>query len=110
MLQERDITNMSDDIVTVIPADDVIAGVTVPEGMVLRQNCLTTPFAICSGDPVIVIVKSGKVSISEKGTAQSNGRKGDKIAIKLTGADRVVKAMVVEPGVAEIALGARSQR
>lgn len=108
VIQEQDITGMSDDIVTTAPDTDVIAALPISQGAVVRKNCITTPFTICSGDAVTVLVTSGKVSVAEKGVAQSNGRKSDWITIKLSGADRVIKGTVIEPGFAKIMLGGRN--
>lgn len=107
-VQELDITNLPSDIVLTAPTADTIAGTSIAEGSVIRACWISVAPAIRSGDVVTVLVSGKSVRLSERGTAASNGRPGDRIRVKLSGDNREVKATVVDTGLVEIDISRRS--
>ena len=108
ILQERDITNLPDEVVMQAPTGSAIAAVPIAEGAAIRQSWVSEPLAIRSGDSVTVVVSSRCVRVSDKGTAAADGRPGDRIKVRLTGDVREIRGTVVRPGLVEIRISGRS--
>jgi flagella basal body P-ring formation protein FlgA len=103
-MQEREITSLPDDIVVNAPTSDVTATVAIANGEVIRSNWIATPPVVRSGDTVTVLVTGKYVRVSDKGTATSDGRTGDRIKVRLGSMAREVRGTVVSPGLIEISL------
>ncbi|MCX6374501.1 MAG: flagellar basal body P-ring formation chaperone FlgA, partial [Armatimonadetes bacterium] len=104
-LQERDITTLSSDVLFEAPNADWTASVPISEGAVVRGQWVAAPAAVKSGDSVLVVVESGGVRVTEKGTAVQDGRLGERIKVRFTGDVREARGTVVEPGVVKISIG-----
>jgi len=109
-LQERDITTLSSDVMFEAPNADWTASVPISEGAVIRGQWVAAPAAVKSGDSVLVVVESGGVRVTEKGTAVQDGRLGDRIKVRFTGDVREARGIVAEPGVVKISLGRRTSK
>ena len=107
-MQEREITSLPDDIVIGEPASDVSATMAISNGAVIRSSWIAAPPVIKSGDLVTVLVTGKYVRVSDKGTAASDGRTGDKIKVRLGSMAREVKGTVISPGLIEITLDGRN--
>ncbi len=106
-LEEREITTLPDDVAMTAPSDDVIASLPIMSGSIIRNNWLTTPPAIKTGDIITVLVSGKNVRVSDKGAAVSDGHPGDRIKVRLGSEEREVRATVVKPGLVEIILNER---
>jgi flagellar basal body P-ring formation protein FlgA len=107
-MQEREITNLPEDLVFELPSTGAIAAVPIAEGSVIRQNWTSEPVAIRSGEPVTIAVVGDSVRITDRGAAISDGRPGDRIKVRLLGDVREVHGTVVSPGLVEIQIGRRN--
>jgi len=103
-LQERDITNLPDDVLLEEPSGDWSASVPIPEGAVIRRHWVDEPPAVRSGDAVLVVVEAGAVRVTDKGTAVQDGRPGQRIKVRFTGDVREIRGPVAEPGVVKICI------
>lgn len=108
-LEEREITMLPDDVLLETPAD-CTASSAISEGAIIRKQWVVAQAAVKSGDSVLVVVESGGVRVTEKGTAVQDGRPGDRIRIRLAGDVREVRGTVDEPGVVKISLGRRDSK
>ena len=106
-LEEREITTLPDDALFEAPSADCTAVAPISEGSIIRKQWVAGPLAVKSGDSVLVVVESGGVRVTEKGTAVQDGRPGDRIKIRLAGDVREIRGTVDEPGVVKISLGRR---
>ena len=109
-LQERDITTLSSDVMLEAPNADWTASVPISEGAVVRGQWVAAPAAVKSGDSVLVVVESGGVRVTEKGTAVQDGRLGDRIKVRFVGDVREARGIVAEPGVVKISIGRRTSK
>ncbi len=107
IMRDMELTNLPIDLVTSEPGPDTIASSMIAEGTVIRQNSITTPPTIKSGEVVTVLVSGKFTRVTDRGTAAANGRVGDTIRVTM-GDARQLRAVVVKPGLVEIALGGRS--
>ncbi|MCL6518709.1 MAG: flagellar basal body P-ring formation chaperone FlgA [Armatimonadetes bacterium] len=107
-LEERDITNLPNDIIIGKPEAGWSACVPIPQGSVLRRGWIASPPVIKSGDAVIVFVNNGAVSVSDKGVAVQEGRIGDRIKVRLFRDSQEVRGTVTAPGIIEISLDRRT--
>lgn len=107
-MQEREITNLPEDLVFELPSTGAIAAVPIAEGSVIRQNWTSEPVAIRSGDTVTVAVVGKTVRITDRGAAVSDGRPGDRIKVRMLGDVREVHGTVVSPGLVEIQISRRN--
>ena len=71
-------------------------------GQVITPNALTQPKIIAKGDDVMIMAKSGSLSIRTPGTALMNGRVGQQINVRNKHSKRMVKAQVVRKGLVEV--------
>jgi len=70
----------------------------ISKGEPFRHASLDSPMVIRRGDPVIIELQSGSISVSSNGTAMVNGRIGERIRIRNGQSDRIVSAQVVAAG------------
>lgn len=108
IMKERDVTTLPDDILTAMPEADWTASLPISEGSILRKSWVSSPPAVLSGDPVLVVVSSGSVRVAEKGVAAQEGRVGDTIKVRLSGERREIRGTVSGPGLVEISIGRRN--
>lgn len=106
--EDREITTLPDDLVTDLPSTEVTASVPISQGSVVRRGWICEPPVIKSGDAVTVVVSGKAVRVAEKGVAAADGRKGDRIKVRLLGDVREVRGTVVESGLVEIPLNRRN--
>lgn len=104
-IEERDITALPSDTILGEPKPGWTARVPITDGAILRQSWVSDPPAIHSGDVVSVVVISGAVTLSDKGTAVQEGRPGDLIKVRMLGDSREIRGTVAGPGVVEIRHG-----
>jgi len=62
---------------------------------VLQPNMIVEPMMIKRGDEVIIIAKTGALSVKSPGIAISNGRLGQQIQVRNKSSNRVVMARVI---------------
>ena len=100
---EREITTSINDTVTDegIPFGKISAA-SIPSGAIIRKRWIKEPPVILSGDKVVVIVESGAITITDKGTAIQNGCPGDSIKVRLNGNIRTIRGRVVKSGIVKI--------
>lgn len=106
--EDREITNLPEDLMTDLPSTEIMANVPISQGAIVKKGWISEPPAIKSGDSVTVVVSGNTVRVSEKGIAAGDGRKGDRIKVRLLGDIREVRGTVVEPGLVEIPLSRRN--
>lgn len=70
----------------------------ISKGEPFRNASLASPMVIKRGDPVIIELQSGSISVSSNGTAMANGRIGERIRIRNGQSDRMVSAQVIAAG------------
>ena len=107
-MEERDITMLPDDVLFESPSGDWTASAPIAEKAVIRRQWIVAPPAVKSGESVLVVVESGGVRVTEKGTAVQDGRPGDTIKVRFKGDIREVRGVVAEPGIVKISIGRRS--
>jgi len=73
-------------------------------GQVFTTHSLQAPQIIHKGDDVMIIAKTGTLSIRTAGTALANGRTGQQINVRNKGSKRIVKARIVGKGLVEVAM------
>lgn len=108
IIEEREITNLPDDVVTQRSNVDVSAVMPISQGAVIRGNWIAEPPIIRSGDKVTVLVSGKYVRISDKGIAAADGRRGDRVKVRLNGEVREVRGIATEPGLVEIEISRRN--
>lgn len=109
VVEEREITTLPEDIQTGTPSPGIVAKNPIGIGSIIRSSWVAVPPAIHSGDSVLVIVNSGAVRLSDKGTAVADGHVGEQIKIRLQGnTAREINGTVSGPGLVEINLGGRN--
>ncbi|MNI79624.1 flagellar basal body P-ring biosynthesis protein FlgA [compost metagenome] len=59
---------------------------------------------ISKGDQVVIIARSGTLSVRMPGEALSNGGMREQIRVKNLNSKRVIKAQVIAPGQVEVAM------
>lgn len=74
----------------------------ISAGNVIKKNMLKEPTLIHKGETVRMVLQTEGFSIESTGVAQNDGAKGQTIAVKNSRSNRVVEAVVQEPGVAVI--------
>ncbi|MHB0912629.1 MAG: flagellar basal body P-ring formation chaperone FlgA [Armatimonadota bacterium] len=87
------------------PVIGCIAKVSIPGGSVIRQQWITEPSAVRFGDTVLVVLQSGTIRITEKGTAICDGSIGESIKVRLMSDSRLVQATVTGKGIVSISMG-----
>lgn len=70
----------------------------ISKGEPFRNASLDSPMVIKRGDPVIIELQSGSISVNSNGTAMANGRIGERIRIRNSQSDRIVSGQVVAAG------------
>lgn len=71
-------------------------------GEALYPALLTAPKVIQKGDDVLILARSGQMSIQVPGTAMNDGRIGEQISVRNASSQRIIKARVVEAGIVEV--------
>jgi flagella basal body P-ring formation protein FlgA len=107
-LEDRDITTMPYEAYTGELDNGTQASMPIAQGAVIRKQWICEPVMVHSGDNVIVVVQSGGVRISDKGTAAEDGHAGQLIKIRFSDGKREIRATVIEPGVVQISTGGRN--
>jgi flagella basal body P-ring formation protein FlgA len=108
IIEEREITNLPDDVVTQRPETDVTAAMPIAQGAAIRRSWIAEPPIIRSGDKVTVLVSGRYVRVSDKGIAAADGRRGDRVKVRLAGEVREVRGTATEPGLVEIKISRRN--
>lgn len=102
-LSEVELTNIRSAYFT-NPAD--VAGSiikrSIPAGTVITANMLTPPKTILKGNALIIEANRSGVSIRTSGTALQDGSVGDQIKARNDRSGRVVKGVIIEPGLIRV--------
>lgn len=70
----------------------------VQKGEPFRAAALDAPLVIKRGDPVIIELQTGMISVNTGGIAMANGRIGDRIRVRNGQSERIVSAQVIAAG------------
>lgn len=70
----------------------------ISKGEPFRVAALESPLVIKRGDPVVIELQAGSISVNTAGTAMANGRIGDRIRVRNGQSDRIVNAQVLAAG------------
>ncbi|MDE1163851.1 MAG: flagellar basal body P-ring formation chaperone FlgA [Pseudomonas sp.] len=104
-LRERDVSTLTQGYL--ISLDQAVGYKTLrPTVMdqVLTPAHLEAPQAVIKGDHVVIIARSGTLSVRMPGEALSNGSENEQIRVRNLNSQRVVKARVTGPGQVEVAM------
>ncbi|WP_420231932.1 flagellar basal body P-ring formation chaperone FlgA [Pseudomonas sp. ABY48] len=105
MLRERDVSQINQGFLTSVDqaigqklvrpmvADQIVTLVHLEQAEVVRK-----------GDQVVIIARSGSLSVRMPGEALSNGGMREQIRVKNLNSQRVIKAQVMAPGQVEVAM------
>ena len=72
------------------------------EASPLASNYLKKPKLVKRGDNVLIVTKSGSVSVEMMGTALADGEKNQQIAVRNQHSERIIKARVIERGKVQV--------
>jgi flagellar basal body P-ring formation protein FlgA len=67
-------------------------------GEALGAHNLDTPKAIKRGDDVVISASSGPIAVKMPAVAMSDGRIGQRISVKNSASQRIIRATVIAPG------------
>lgn len=70
----------------------------VREGTLLSPTVLTKPAAVARGDAVKIEAKSGPIVIETQGTALTDGKIGEQIAVENSRSGREIRGVIIGPG------------
>jgi len=76
----------------------------VPMNGVIQPNMLIEAMVIKRGDEIMIIAKSGALSVRSAGIAISNGRVGQQIQVKNKASKRVITARVINGNLVEVVM------
>ena len=79
-----------------------IARYAVAPGTVLRKNSVRPPRLVRRGDRIKVFVRAGGLVVTLDGSAMSNGGEGDSVRVRNARSRRIIEAVVIGPGEAEV--------
>ncbi|HUH36996.1 MAG TPA: flagellar basal body P-ring formation chaperone FlgA [Spongiibacteraceae bacterium] len=71
---------------------------------VLLHSSLSPPLMVSKGDEVIISAVSNGLQVKVPGTALSDGRAGEQIAVRNRSSQRIIDARVTGPGQVEVAM------
>jgi len=71
----------------------------------LYKHQFEYPYIVKKGDVVIIRAKKGKLTVSIKGTATQNGKKGKYITVKSDYNNKILRAKVITPKSVELFVG-----
>ncbi len=77
---------------------------TLQADLVLTPNVLQLADAVHRGDQVMIIARSGNISVRMPGEALANGVLGEQISVRNAGSKRVIRARIIGPGQVEAEL------
>jgi len=102
-LEKRDMTGQRGGYFT-DPAslEGQIAKRTLPGGLILGPEHLTTPSPVRRGQQVSIQARSAGVDISMPGIALSDGRPGQRIRVRNAQSGRIIEGTVTRPGVVTV--------
>ena len=102
-LERRDISRLRGDFVTEVEQIENKQAIRpMAQGTVISTKSLTEPLLIKRGDKVVISADQPAFSITMKGTAMMNGRKGQRIPVKNQNSGRIITATVIEPGLVSV--------
>lgn len=71
-------------------------------GQRLTLGSATAPAVVRRGDPVTLVSRQGRVQVTTRAIARSDGAVGDRVAVASLASGRVVQAIVLGPGVVTV--------
>ena len=84
--------------------EGMIARRPISTASVVTPQMLQAPRLIRRGDQVVIIARSGKLTIRSSGKALADGRSGDTVRVEAAGSRRIVDGIVVSRGVVKVTL------
>ncbi len=72
------------------------------QGEVLTRTMIDTPPAVKRGQPVMIVLTRGALSLSAKGIAKRDGKPGDTIPVRNISSQKVILCQVTGPGRVEV--------
>ncbi|TBW59007.1 flagellar basal body P-ring formation protein FlgA [Marinobacter halodurans] len=75
---------------------------SVNSGTIFTPDIVTQPEAVSRGDHVIIIARSGSISVQSRGKALSDGRVGEQIMVQNLRSAKTLRAQVTSPGHVEV--------
>ncbi len=76
----------------------------ISPGTIIKHHMVKPPTLVHRGEIVKIVIKSPGLTIEGMGIAQNDGAKGEMVKVKNNRSNRVVDAMVTEPGITVIPL------
>lgn len=78
---------------------------SIPSGAVVRAQDLFRPPVVRRGDVVTLRVKYGRMTITARGVARTEGAVGDAVSVANSDTNRVVTGRVTEAGLVDVSIG-----
>lgn len=98
---QRDITSITDPVVSPIDAVGQTSRRSLRAGDVLRNSSLSAPILVKRGDAVVMIARQDGIEVSTAGEALDTGAKGALVRVRNASSGQVVRMRVSAPGMVE---------
>lgn len=98
---QRDITSITDPVVSPIDAVGQTSRRSLRAGDVLRNSSLSAPVLVKRGDAVVMIAREDGIEVSTAGEALDTGAKGALVRVRNASSGQVVRMRVTAPGMVE---------
>lgn len=98
---QRDITSITDPVVSPIDAVGQTSRRSLRAGDVLRNNSLNAPVLVKRGDAVVMIARQDGIEVSTAGEALDAGARGALVRVRNASSGQVVRMRVTAPGMVE---------
>lgn len=98
---QRDITSITDPVVSPIDAVGQTSRRSLRAGDVLRNNSLSAPVLVKRGDAVVMIARQDGIEVSTAGEALDAGAKGALVRVRNASSGQIVRMRVSAAGMVE---------
>jgi len=98
---QRDITSITDPVISPIDAVGQTSRRLLRAGDVLRNSSLSAPVLVKRGDAVVMIARQDGIEVSTAGEALDTGAKGALVRVRNASSGQVVRMRVAAPGMVE---------
>lgn len=98
---QRDITSITDPVISPIDAVGQTSRRLLRAGDVLRNSSLSAPVLVKRGDAVVMIARQDGIEVSTAGEALDTGAKGALVRVRNASSGQVVRMRVTAPGMVE---------
>ena len=95
-LSDRDISPLTSGFFTnYLDVADFITARYIQAGAVITPAMVKEPFAVASGNPVTISLKSGALSLTATGIARGSARVGERVKVQRTDNNRTIECIVL---------------